>query len=100
MKDVQRMSLYRCPRVLADAWSADASGGTGKRIPEELARAVSGQGPLWIAGGIGPENVAEVMQRLRPELIDASSRLESASGGKDKEKLTVFFEEIHRNAEV
>ena len=100
MKDVQRMSLYRCPRVLADAWSADASGGTGKRIPEELARAVSGHGPLWIAGGIGPENVAEVMQRLRPELIDASSRLESASGGKDKEKLTVFFEEIHRNAEV
>lgn len=100
MRDVESMGLYRCPRVLADAWSAEAAGGTGKRIPGELARAVGERGPLWIAGGIGPENVGEVVRTLRPELIDASSRLESASGGKDSEKLTIFFEEIQRNAEV
>jgi len=98
--DVENMSLYRCPRVLADAWSVDAAGGTGKRIPGELARAVRDRGPLWIAGGIGPENVGEVVRTLRPELIDASSRLEAGSGVKDAEKLRVFFEEIHQNAET
>jgi indole-3-glycerol phosphate synthase/phosphoribosylanthranilate isomerase len=100
MQDVESMTHYRCPRVLADAWAADATGGTGKRIPEELARAVSDRGPLWIAGGIGPENVGEVVRVLRPELIDASSRLEASSGGKDREKLRAFFEEIDRNAEI
>ncbi len=100
MRDVESMSLYKCPRVLADAWSADAAGGTGKRIPGELVRAVGDQGPLWIAGGIGPDNVGDVVRTLRPELIDASSRLEAASGGKDREKLKVFFEEIDRNAEI
>ena len=100
MNDVESMGAYRCPRVLADAWSADAAGGTGKRIPHELARAVGERGPLWIAGGIGPENVGEVVRMLHPELIDASSRLEAASGVKDHGKLKVFFEEIQRNAEV
>ncbi|MGO9411762.1 MAG: bifunctional indole-3-glycerol phosphate synthase/phosphoribosylanthranilate isomerase [Spirochaetia bacterium] len=100
MNDVESMGAYRCPRVLADAWSADAAGGTGKRIPHELARAVGERGPLWIAGGIGPENVGEVARMLHPELIDASSRLEAASGVKDHGKLKVFFEEIRGNAEV
>ena len=100
MQDVESMGQYRCPRVLADAWSADAAGGTGKRIPHELARAVGERGPLWIAGGIGPENVGEVVRTLHPELLDASSRLEAASGVKDHGKLKVFFEEMQRNAEV
>ena len=98
--DVQSMSLYRCPRVLADAWSTDAAGGTGKRIPDELARAIGDRGPLWIAGGIGPDNVGEVVRTLRPELIDASSRLEASSGAKDRGKLERFFEEIHSNAHI
>jgi len=99
-QDVEAMGMYRCPRVLADAWSADAAGGTGKRIPGELARAVSQRGHLWIAGGIGPENVGEVVRTLHPELIDASSRLEASSGAKDREKLKVFFREIAENAAV
>lgn len=100
MADVESMRRYRCPRVLADAWSAEAAGGTGKQIPQDLAHAVGKLGPLWIAGGIGPENVGQVVRDLRPELIDASSRLEAASGVKDTEKLKVFFEEIQKNAEV
>ncbi|HUI69887.1 MAG TPA: bifunctional indole-3-glycerol phosphate synthase/phosphoribosylanthranilate isomerase [Spirochaetia bacterium] len=98
--DVESMGRYHCPRVLADAWSADAAGGTGKRIPEELAKAAGDRAPLWIAGGIGPENVGEVVRTLRPELIDASSKLEAGSGVKDADKLKVFFEEIQRNAET
>ena len=100
LEDIKSMSLYRCPRVLADAWSADAAGGTGKRIPDELVRAIGERGPLWIAGGIGPDNVGDVVRTLRPELIDASSRLEASSGTKDRGKLERFFEEINGNAGV
>ncbi|HVO40590.1 MAG TPA: bifunctional indole-3-glycerol phosphate synthase/phosphoribosylanthranilate isomerase [Spirochaetia bacterium] len=100
MEDVKAMGTFRCPRVLADAWSADAAGGTGKRIPGELARAVRDRGPLWLAGGIGPDNVAEVLSTLHPELIDASSRLEGPRGVKDRGKLEAFFREIEANGQV
>ena len=98
--DVVGMKRYRSPRVLADAWSADAAGGTGQRVPEELARAAREAGPLWLAGGIGPANVREVIERFSPELIDASSGLEESPGRKDPAKLHKFFEEIRKHEKV
>jgi indole-3-glycerol phosphate synthase/phosphoribosylanthranilate isomerase len=95
-KDVERAGLYGCPRVLVDAFSADAAGGTGKTIPENLVRLFGARRPLWLAGGLGPENVGEKIRRFRPELIDASSLLESSPGVKDRKKLERFFEEVDR----
>ena len=98
--DVEKIGRYRCPRVLADAYSADASGGTGQIIPRHLALEAKNLRPLWLAGGIGPDNVGEILRELRPELIDASSRLEESPGKKDGARLSRFFEEIERNEEV
>ncbi len=98
--EVAAMADYRCPRVLADAYSPAASGGTGQRVPSEIIAEIRKQRPLWIAGGIGPDNVGEVLRDFSPELIDASSRLEESSGRKDRKKLETFFTEIQRHAEV
>jgi phosphoribosylanthranilate isomerase len=98
--EVEAMAGFRCPRVLADAYSPVASGGTGQRVPAEIIDRIRAERPLWIAGGIGPDNVAEVLRAFRPELIDASSRLEESSGRKDRNKLETFFREIRRNADV
>jgi indole-3-glycerol phosphate synthase/phosphoribosylanthranilate isomerase len=100
LDDVQGMKRYRSPRVLADAWAADAAGGTGQRLPEELARAAREAGPLWLAGGIGPANVGDVIERFSPELIDSSSALEESTGRKDAAKLRKFFEEIRKHEKV
>jgi indole-3-glycerol phosphate synthase/phosphoribosylanthranilate isomerase len=98
--DAQAMSSYRSPRVLADAWSAKAAGGTGTRVSVELAEEARKTGALWLAGGIAPENVGEIIQGLTPELIDASSGLEESPGRKDPARLASFFEEIRSHAEV
>jgi indole-3-glycerol phosphate synthase/phosphoribosylanthranilate isomerase len=100
LDDVQGMKRYRSPRVLADAWAADAAGGTGQRLPEELARAAREAGPLWLAGGIGPANVGDVIELFSPELIDSSSALEESPGRKDAAKLRKFFEEIRKHEKV
>jgi indole-3-glycerol phosphate synthase/phosphoribosylanthranilate isomerase len=92
--DVPRVAAYRSPRVLIDAFDRSAYGGTGRRIMPELVDAVAEAGPVWMAGGIGPENVGEILRRHRPELIDASSLLEAEPGRKDHDKLKTFFEEI------
>jgi indole-3-glycerol phosphate synthase/phosphoribosylanthranilate isomerase len=93
-EDAERIKAYHSPRVLIDAFLREAYGGTGKRILPEVVDAAAEYGPLWLAGGIGPENVGEVMRRHAPELIDASSLLEAEPGRKDHDKLRRFFEEI------
>ncbi|MFX8731666.1 hypothetical protein ABTM48_21185 [Acinetobacter baumannii] len=45
-----------------------------------------------LAGGLGPDNVAEAVRKVRPYAVDASSRLESAPGIKDHEKVLAFVE--------
>jgi indole-3-glycerol phosphate synthase/phosphoribosylanthranilate isomerase len=55
---------------------------------------------LWLAGGLGPDTVGEVMRELSPELVDASSGLEESPGCKDRAKLENYFREIDRYAHV
>ena len=69
-------------------------GGTGTKIPDKLIRKVKEEHPLWIAGGIGIDNVEEIIKKFNPELIDMSSRLEAAPGKKDRKKLKELFKII------
>ena len=96
--DLAGERAYRCPRVLLDAYSPAARGGTGQRVADDLlARRAAGDDarPLWLAGGIGPDNAADVIRGHAPELIDASSRLEAEPGRKDHGKLRAFFRAVN-----
>jgi len=92
--DVARVKEYRSPRVLIDAYHPLLHGGTGRQIDRELVDAVRRSSVLWLAGGITPDNVKEVLERYEPELIDVSSGLERSPGRKDPEKMRRFFQTI------
>lgn len=79
------------PRILLDAKVEGIPGGTGKTIPENLLREKAGDLPLWLAGGITPENVGAIVEKFHPELVDVSSGVEDAPGIKNSEKLKVLF---------
>ena len=79
------------PRILLDAKVEGIPGGTGKTIPESLLREKAGDIPLWLAGGITPENVGTICEKFHPELIDVSSGVEDAPGIKNSEKLKALF---------
>ena len=87
-------------RFLLDTKVEGLAGGTGTRIPSELLEGPLKEVPdlrsggLWLAGGLGPDTVGAVLARYRPELVDASSRLEAEPGKKDRAKLEAFFKEI------
>jgi len=91
---VAALASFHCPRVLVDAYVPTKAGGTGTRVPDDLVRAVAGGGQLWLAGGLGPDNVARIIADFQPELVDASSRLESEPGRKDPAKLRAYFAEL------
>ena len=84
------------PRFLVDAKVEGIAGGTGTRVSEDLVRRVSEKSALWLSGGINPSNVRQYIDDYGPELIDASSGLESSPGKKDHALLSTFFREIAR----
>jgi indole-3-glycerol phosphate synthase/phosphoribosylanthranilate isomerase len=92
---VRLLKTYGGPRVLVDAFSREAYGGTGKTVLPDVLSAVAETGPLWMAGGIGPDNAGHIIRTWRPELVDASSRLEERPGKKSLGMLERFFKEIN-----
>jgi len=82
------------PRILLDAKVEGIPGGTGKTIPESLLREKASDTPLWLAGGINPENVSELVGKLNPELIDVSSGIEDAPGIKNHDKMKDLFAKL------
>jgi indole-3-glycerol phosphate synthase / phosphoribosylanthranilate isomerase len=57
-------------------------------------RALSVEGRLMLAGGLGPENVASAIAACRPWAVDASSMLEREPGIKDHERVRAFVQAV------
>jgi len=47
--------------------------------------------PVIFAGGITPENVADIIMKARPEMIDLMTGVECGPGTKDQEKVAGLF---------
>lgn len=81
--------------VHLDGWHPRHLGGTGIRFPwNEVARIrdrIPGETTLVAAGGLTPENVAEAVQLLRPDVVDVSSGVEARTGIKDPTKVMAFI---------
>ncbi len=90
-ESADQLTHYRSPRCLVDARSPTSYGGTGKRVDADVVSAVRAIAPLWIAGGLNDNNIADVIEQFQPELIDAASGLESEPGKKDHDKLRRFL---------
>ena len=65
-------------------------GGTGHRVPLMLAADVARHREILLAGGLGPDDVANAVATVRPAGVDASSRLERRPGDKDPELVRRF----------
>jgi indole-3-glycerol phosphate synthase / phosphoribosylanthranilate isomerase len=62
------------------------------RDDTHLERARGTEGRVVLAGGLGPENVREAIDAVRPWAVDASSSLETAPGIKDHDRVRAFVE--------
>jgi phosphoribosylanthranilate isomerase len=85
--------------VLFDAPHGSLYGGTGAAWSYDTVNEVGSDGRrVFVAGGIGPDNVRRAIAASRPWAVDVCSRVESSPGLKDPELLRRLFEEV-RNAE-
>ena len=72
------------------------SGGTGKTFDWSLLNSIDRERPVVLAGGLRPENVADAVRSVRPNIVDVASGVESAPGIKDRAKIKAFVREVRR----
>jgi indole-3-glycerol phosphate synthase / phosphoribosylanthranilate isomerase len=67
----------------------------GEDDPGHWERAAAVAGRVVLAGGLGPENVADAIAAVRPWAVDASSSLETSPGVKDHARVRAYVEAAH-----
>ena len=73
--------------LLLDAWVPDQLGGTGQRLPLAWLEGFRPALPWWLAGGIRPEGIHQILEQVSPDGLDVSSGVEDAPGEKNLEKV-------------
>lgn len=76
--------------ILLDTYHPEKVGGTGEKfdwklIPKKMEK------PIILAGGLTPDNVWQVISKIRPYAVDVSSGVEIEKGIKDAEKMAAFM---------
>jgi phosphoribosylanthranilate isomerase len=84
-----RIEAGSAAAILLDSADKTALGGTGKPLDWAVALEVSAAMPIWLAGGLSPENVSAAIETVRPWCVDVSSGVETG-GAKDYEKVRAF----------
>jgi len=87
----EQLALLKASAFLLDTFDPNLLGGTGKTFDWSVAREAKRYGPVILAGGLTPENVARAIREVRPYAVDVASGVESAPGVKDAAKLRAFF---------
>jgi phosphoribosylanthranilate isomerase len=85
--------------VMFDTAHPTLAGGTGRSFPWTAVRELASNRPVLLAGGLDGGNVSEAIAAVRPFGVDASSRLESAPGIKDPEKVRRFVAAVRESDE-
>lgn len=93
--DIQRALAYAgaADFILFDAKTPKGSvlpGGMGLSFDWSLMAHWKGPLPWGLAGGLGPDNVAEAVRLTGASLVDTSSGVERAPGIKDEGKISAF----------
>lgn len=87
------IDVYRaCHAVLIEPFRPGRRGGTVVPLDLTLASHASRRFPIFLAGGLRPDTVAEAVRAVRPFAVDVASGVESEPGRKDPDRARRFVE--------
>jgi len=92
--DAERAASYGGERLLLDAKSDGALGGTGKVFDWQLVRGLCEARRVILAGGLTPENLTRAIKSVAPWGVDVASGVEVTGDPrrKDQQKVTRFVQ--------
>lgn len=83
-----------CAAFLLDAGTG--GGGSGCALDWAALEGLRRSRPWWLAGGLGPDNVAAALAACRPDGLDVNSGVEDAPGMKNREKMAAVMRAVRR----
>ena len=94
-ESLKKLKQYKPDFFLLDTYVEEIPGGTGKKLNYSL---LEGEKLPWsktfLAGGITPENIGEILKKFKPYGIDVASGVEIAPGVKDIEKVKKLIKAV------
>lgn len=97
-ESLKALPLFQTEAYLLDSYVAGKQGGTGEKFNWDLAIEAKSFGkPIFLAGGLTAQNVAEAVRKVEPFAVDVSSGVEISPGKKDHQKIRDFVTAV-RNA--
>lgn len=98
--DFPQILLEFADTVVLDAYDAKAYGGTGRagtNWQRFIDCSVFYQHKRWVlAGGLGPDNLAQALAVTEAAMVDVNSGVESTPGRKDPQRLQAVFEILRK----
>ena len=82
--------------LMLDSAHGPYRGGSGQPFDWEVARAVSAELPMFLAGGLNPDNVAQAIAQVHPWAVDVSSGTER-DGRKDHDLVRAFVDAVREH---
>lgn len=83
--------------LLLDTYAADKVGGTGKTFDWRLAVKIRETGiPVILSGGLGPSNIEEAIQVVKPYAVDVNSGVEERPGKKSYVLMKELTEKVRQ----
>lgn len=82
---------------LLDAYTEGLAGGTGQTFNWDIALEIKKSGkPVFLSGGLTPENVAEAIKKVEPFAVDVCSGIERTPTRKDFDKMLAFVKAVRK----
>jgi len=88
---LREIEKSRSSQILLDAFVPGLHGGTGQQVDRHLAQQACALKEVILAGGLRPENVAEIVRSLPIWGVDVASGVENPSGEQDPERVSAFI---------
>jgi phosphoribosylanthranilate isomerase len=83
---------FQADAFLLDSFVPGTPGGTGQTFHWDLAVEAKRFGkPIFLAGGLTPQNAAAAVRQVQPFAVDVSSGVEQSPGKKDAKKMQDFI---------
>jgi len=94
-ENLEGMEEYAVDFYLLDSYVPGIEGGTGEIFNWDLAVEVKQSGkPIFLAGGLTPNNVIEAIERVNPYAVDVASGVEKTPRRKDYELMRHFINRV------
>ena len=94
---VDEISVCPADFILLEPYVPGMKGGTGREADWQMAADIIHSFPekkIFLAGGLGPENVSAAVHKVKPFAVDGNSQLEERPGIKNTKLMKRFIQEV------